>query len=113
MQIKRWLTAYDTWDKDLLQRWVGYTANPETLKQVVAVVLPFGVGWACLAFAHVIGPWFDALLGLSPHTPDSYGKIMWRRMWSSALCGPVITYALIRFAFNSYKNSNEANESTE
>lgn len=103
-RIKQWLKAFDTWDNDLLQRWVSYTANPTTTKQLLAVIVPFGLGWAFLAYAHILGPWIDMVLGTGPHDPDTDGKIIWRRMWSSALCGPVIAYALLRYCYNRWKN---------
>ena len=85
----------------------------KTLRQLLIVVIPFGLGWAFIAFAHVIGPWVDTLLSLGPHDIDSAGKIRWRRIWSSVLCGLIITYAIIKFSYNRYKLHQENKRSKE
>lgn len=78
-------------------------AQMETPKQLLIVIVPFGLGWAFIAYAHVVGPWVDTLLNLGPHDIDSAAKIRWRKIWSSALCGPIIAAAIVKFLYNHFK----------
>ena len=71
--------------------------------QLFMVLAVFGIPWLLAWNGNVIAPWMDSVLGTGPHTPDSYGSNLVRRIWSSVLCGPIIVYALIRYAINRYK----------
>jgi hypothetical protein len=101
--LKKIVQKFLALDERLTRTFDGSFYQMATLKQWLIIIIPFGSFWVFASFAHVIGPWLDALLNIGPHDIDSPGKVLWRRIWSSLLCGPVIGYATVRFAVNRYK----------
>lgn len=65
-------------------------SNPTTNKDFVLGLVIFGGAWAIAWYAHIVFPWIESVLGWSPSTPDSEGKVRWRRIWSTAICLPGI-----------------------
>lgn len=70
-------------------------SNPTTNKDFVLGLVIFGGAWAIAWYAHIVFPWIESVLGWSPSTPDSEGKIRWRRIWSTAICLPGILAIII------------------
>lgn len=65
-------------------------AKVETFGAMLLMVAMLAGLWAFAWYAHIIGPWVDAVMGWGPHDIDSAGKIRWRRIWSTAICLPGI-----------------------
>jgi len=61
-------------------------SNPTTDRDFFLGFLMLGGIWALAWYAHIVFPWIESVLGWAPSTPDSEGKIQWRRVWSSAFC---------------------------
>lgn len=81
-------------------RTMSRLAKVETFGAMVAMVCLLAGAWAFAWYAHIIGPWLDAVTGWGPHDIDSEGKIRWRRMWSTAICLPGISLALLNYILN-------------
>lgn len=71
-------------------RTMSRLARVETFGAMLAMVVMTVGAWGFAWYAHIIGPWLDAVMGWGPHDIDSVGKIRWRRMWSTAICLPGI-----------------------
>jgi hypothetical protein len=108
-KIVQWFKNFDEWDKNLTRGLVEDTFQLETFGQFLRVVLPFALGWLLFWNGQHVGPFLDAVFGTGPHDLDSYGKIVWRRIYGSILCGPFITYAVIRYGYNLWKRSRDSN----
>ncbi len=102
-KIVQWFKKFDEWDKNLTRKLVEDTFQLETFRQFFKVIFLPTIALLFAWNAHIIGPYIDSVLGTGPHDIDSYGKIVWRRIYSSALCGPMIAYAIVRFSYNLWK----------
>jgi hypothetical protein len=71
-----------------------------TFGSLIFVLAFFSFAWAYAWNAHLIGPWLDQALHLSPSDLDTPGRVRWRRMWSTAICLPGILSAIYLYARN-------------
>jgi hypothetical protein len=105
--------AINAWGDYTQRKFVISMEQLESWKQFFLVLAVFGIPWLYAWNMHHIVQWTETALGFGPYTPDTYGKIVWRRIWSSAFCAPFITYAIIRFAINRYKQHQQTKKATE
>lgn len=91
---RRLVEAFRRHDQRMTER-MARISNPTTNKDFVLGLVIFGGAWAIAWYAHIVFPWIESVLGWSPNTPDSEGKIRWRRIWSTAICLPGILAIVI------------------
>ena len=94
------------WFKEFDRRvtvFVEKRAKLETFGALLFMVGMFCAAWAFAWYAHIIGPWLDALLGWGQHDIDSAEKIHWRRVWSTSVCLPGVFFAILTYALNKRK----------
>lgn len=105
-KLKQLVSRFDAFDQGFTDK-VVRASNPETLSGLLVISAIFGSVWAFAWYGHIVGPWFESLFGLGPYDVDSAGKIRWRRIYSTALCAPVMALAVWRYAYFVLKKHNQ------
>jgi hypothetical protein len=95
-------------DSYLTRKFVEHASQLCYWPQLFMVLVFFGITWVLTWNAHNVFPWIESLFNLGPYDPDTPGTILLRRTWSTAVCGPVIIYAVIRFSINRYRMNKDA-----
>lgn len=112
-RVVNFFKAINDWGDYTQQKFDVSFYQLATLRQLLIVVVPFGVGWLFAWNSHIIQPWTESFFSYGPYDPTTPGTILLRRIWSTAVCAPVITYAIIRFGINRYKMHKESKNSKD
>lgn len=100
--------AINEWGDYMQQKFVISMQQLETWRQFLFVTAVFGVPLIYAWFGHHFTPCLTILQPDGICDPITPGTLLLRRIWSFVLCGPIIVYALIRFAINRYKRHLES-----
>jgi len=112
-KIKKFFKAINDWGDYTQQKFDESLYQLATVKQLLTVLVPFSLGWLFTWNAHIVFPWIESFFNIGPYDPDTPGTILLRRSWSTAVCAPVIIYAVIRFSINRYRMRKDAEKKNQ